>query len=227
MSQTVWRGVRLDARSAAMMDEVCRLLPLVSVRPTQGSWSTSVGASGGTHAGCGALDLHARTLPDSDVAELVHALRLVGFAAWDRTSSQGPWPRHVHAVAMQPGRGRGCLSYSAFQQTRSYVIGRNGLANNAPDDGPRGPWVGRTWEQYQAAAVQPPDDEREDEDMLMVEADGRGVMLCSAGWTRILRPEERDVFLSLGVRLSRTNARGFDVAKHAVLHGVMQAPQDD
>jgi hypothetical protein len=129
------RGVLLNNRTLEML-EVAEMRWLRSFAPvvlTQGSYSTSVGASAGTHAGGGALDVRARDLTGSQRDSVVWALRRIGFAAWLRTPSQGDWPYHIHAVAI----GDKKLSDAAKAQVTAYKNGRNGLANNGPDDGPR------------------------------------------------------------------------------------------
>jgi hypothetical protein len=144
VSRVRWRGVLLDSRTAAMMDEVARLVgPDLYVRPTQGSYSGGVSASAGTHDGGGAIDLAARDLTPGQRARLVAAMRRVGFAAWLRTPAQSDWPYHVHGVAV------GCpdLSRGAANQVRDYLNGLNGLAGKGRDDGPR-EHAGTTWEQY-------------------------------------------------------------------------------
>lgn len=95
----------------------------------QGSWSTSVSASGGTHAGAGVIDLRAGSTP----AVTVKALRECGFAAWHRKVGQGPWAEHIHAVLI----GNDHAAPAAKAQVADYRAGRNGLANHAPDDGPK------------------------------------------------------------------------------------------
>lgn len=96
---------------------------------TQGSYNGGkVAASGGTHDGGGVIDL-----AGFDADRKVKVLRRLGFAAWHRTPDQGPWPEHVHAV--QVGHAR--LSAAAKRQVAAYLAGRDGLAGNGPDDGPR------------------------------------------------------------------------------------------
>lgn len=145
MSRVLWRGVWLDERTAEMMDAVAVLTGDVYVRPSQGSWS-GASASAGTHSGCGAIDLVGSA---DDLRVIVREGRRVGFAGWVRSPSQGPWPWHAHMIAVQPGgKGdRGCLAPAAADQVEDYYEGRNGLANNGRDDGPR-QWVGTTWETY-------------------------------------------------------------------------------
>lgn len=152
---TYWRGAYTDDRTAAMLDGLVRLLePAVAakVRPTQGSYSGGVAASGGTHDGGGAVDLAGQDagMVQSDREAIRNAGRQVGFAMWIRDPSQSDWPWHLHGIAVQSGgKGdRGCLSSGAHGQVIDYYEGRNGLASGAPDDGPRD-WVGVTWETYE------------------------------------------------------------------------------
>ena len=137
-----------------MMDEVMRLCP-VGIRCFQGSYSGSVSASAGTHSGGGAIDL-APTDP-ADYDRLVYEMRRVGWAAWRRTEAQGFDP-HIHGIAGPAGPGD--LAPAASDQWADYLAGRNGLANNGPDDGPRD-FVGVTWETYQQQT--PPDDDGDDD----------------------------------------------------------------
>lgn len=156
MGNRSWRGVTLDGRSADMMEEVGRLTsgdgpyPTPQIGPVQGSFSTRVQASKGTHSGGGAIDLG---LPgawsETAVDHLVLAMRRVGWAAWYRPPN---WDRkgggrHVHGIAVNcPTLARG-----AARQVLDYLAGRNGLANGAPDTGPR-QFVRNTWEAYRAGA---------------------------------------------------------------------------
>lgn len=157
-AKTTWRGVTLDPRSAAMMTEVAVLtgagkpLATPTIRPIQGSYSTSITDSKGTHSGPGAIDLSVRGFTDDQIDHLIEAMRRVGWAAWYRPPN---WDgrgggRHVHAIAV------GCtgLPGAAVKQVLDYRAGLNGLANRAPDNGPR-LWVGVTWESYLAAAKRP------------------------------------------------------------------------
>jgi hypothetical protein len=87
----------------------------------QGSFSTRVRASAGTHRGGGVIDV------DKDASSwlgAVAALRHVGFAAWHRDPSQGPWGHHIHAVEI----GNPTLSPEAAAQVASYLRGGSGLA---------------------------------------------------------------------------------------------------
>jgi hypothetical protein len=126
-----------------MLEEVASLAGDAYVSPAQGSYSTSVGASAGTHSSGGAVDLGYRHLTEAQRHRIVREMRRVGFAAWYRREIKGLWPPHCHAIAI------GCpdLAPGARQQVEAYRAGRNGLAGNGADDGPRD-WVNVTWESY-------------------------------------------------------------------------------
>lgn len=212
-NQVWWRGVQLDARSAAMMDEVVRLCPGIDIQPSNGSWS-GYGPSAGTHAGAGAVDIKAAGLTPLERSEVVESMRVVGWAAWLRTPYQSDWPWHIHGVAV------GCpgLSSAAADQVADYRQDRNGLASNLRDDGPR-TWpvvVGRTWEEYRAQLQpgQPP--APEEEDVFMIEAPARGVALVGIKHYRGLTAEMRDSLSAAGVRLARINEREFDLIRDAL-----------
>jgi len=99
----------------------------------QGSYSTNVAGSAGTHAGGGAVDFATWD------AATIQVMRECGGAAWHRTPAQGPWIEHAHVIIL------GCphVSLAAHAQRVDYQQGRNGLANNGPDDGPHVPYI--TW----------------------------------------------------------------------------------
>jgi hypothetical protein len=127
MANVVFRGVTLDSRTARMMDVVAlRVRP--KIVPTQGSFSTAVDKSKGTHAGAGAIDLSIKGLDDPRVNSIVKLMRQIGFAAWHRTESDGFTP-HIHGIAVgAPG-----LSPEAADQVVSLRNGRNGLKNQSLD----------------------------------------------------------------------------------------------
>lgn len=163
MTRVRWRGVVVDKRTAAMLDELAALTGDVYVRPTQGSYNAGgVAASAGTHDAGGAVDIAAAQLAPSARAVIVREARRVGFAAWLRTPAQSSWPFHIHAIAVQPGGkpDRGILSFGAHQQVIDYYENRNGLASRAPDDGPRD-FVGVTFETYQETTMALSDDDVE------------------------------------------------------------------
>ena len=143
MARVTWRGVTVDDRTRDMLNEVARLTPNIPyLTPVQGSYNTRVSASAGTHAGGGAVDITCRNLTTAHANETVRIMRSVGFAAWRRLPSQGPWTEHIHGIAI------GCpdLSPAAARQVTAYRNGRNGLANNGRDTGPKVGYI--TWEQY-------------------------------------------------------------------------------
>lgn len=128
MARTTFRGATVDTQTAAMLTEVERLLGR-RLRITQGSWSTSVSASGGTHGGAGVVDISTRDTTWAEDLDTVRALRTVGFAAWIRSPDEGPWPEHIHAVAVDvPG-----LAAAAARQVAAARAGRDGLARGGPD----------------------------------------------------------------------------------------------
>lgn len=144
MARVIWRGVTLDADTAAMLAEAERLAGFAFVL-TQGSYSTSVEASAGTHAGGGAFDIRARDLTPRQIAAVVEATRAVGAASWHRKQSEGPWPEHIHGVRADAAD----LAPAAERQVTAYRHGLSGLASGAKD---RHPSADRTmtWARYLA-----------------------------------------------------------------------------
>lgn len=98
----------------------------------QGSYSTGVSQSGGTHSGGGAIDF--ATYDDN----AIRVMRECGGAAWHRTPAQG-FRHHGHVIVL------GCphVSPAARDQQVQYQQGRNGLRYRGPDDGPRVSYI--TW----------------------------------------------------------------------------------
>ncbi|WP_024874087.1 peptidoglycan-binding domain-containing protein [Saccharomonospora piscinae] len=144
-ARTTHQGFPFNTRTVAMLDEAQRLAGVPFV-VEQGSYSPGNDpTSAGTHDGGGAVDLDAEALTNVQRTDALIGLRQVGFAAWLRSPSQGNWPWHIHAIAANDTD----LSTPAQNQVGMYYLGRNGLANNGPDDGPQVPKV--TWEQYQRA----------------------------------------------------------------------------
>jgi peptidoglycan hydrolase-like protein with peptidoglycan-binding domain len=150
VSNTIGPGTKLerdgyvvDARTQAMLAETQRLLGYTLVLD-QGSYNPGGDpTSAGTHDGGGVVDISVTGMTATKRTEVARALRQVGFAAWVRDPSQGDWPWHIHAAAISDTD----LSSEAQHQVGDYYLGMNGLANHAPDDGPRIPI--HTWEQYQ------------------------------------------------------------------------------
>lgn len=136
-------GYVVDARTQAMLAETQRLLGYTLVLD-QGSYNPGGDpTSAGTHDGGGVVDISVTGMTATKRTAVARALRQVGFAAWVRDPSQGDWPWHIHAAAISDTD----LSSEAQHQVGDYYLGMNGLANHAPDDGPRIPI--HTWEQYQ------------------------------------------------------------------------------
>ncbi|MFD0818506.1 peptidoglycan-binding protein, partial [Micromonospora zhanjiangensis] len=136
-------GHVVDARTQAMLTEAERLLGFRLVLE-QGSYNPGGDStSAGTHDGGGVVDIDIAGMSATTRTAAARALRRVGFAAWVRDPSQGDWRWHIHAAAINDTD----LSSPAQHQTGDYYLGRNGLANHAPDDGPRIPI--QTWEEYQ------------------------------------------------------------------------------
>lgn len=141
----------VNARTLAMLIEASRISGINFVI-TQGQNPGGVAASAGTHDGTGVVDLRVTGWTTVVCTRVLTALRSVGFAAWIRLPTQGNWPKHCHAVAMgDPG-----LSPAARRQVTAYRNGLNGLANNGPDDGPKG-YTGVLWESYLKAHQQEDD----------------------------------------------------------------------
>lgn len=141
-ARTTHQGFPVNARTLAMLEAAQGRSGRTYV-VEQGSYSAGADpTSAGTHDGGGALDLDAEALTAAQRTAAVTALRQVGFAAWLRTPAQGDWPLHIHAVAISDTD----LSAPAQKQVGAYFEGRNGLANNGADDGPRVPKV--TYEEY-------------------------------------------------------------------------------
>ena len=109
---------------------------------TQGSYSSAVEASFGTHAGGGAVDLSVMypgtyTIHQEDIEPLIRALRLAGFAAWfrDFDALYDGSPIHIHAIAI----GDRELSYAAREQLTGpygYFLGYNGLPTQSDTPAP-------------------------------------------------------------------------------------------
>ena len=135
-------GLTIDTRTRDMLAAAGRLARRTLVLD-QGSYNPGGDpTSAGTHDGGGVVDVSVEGMSAAVRPGVVRALRTVGFAAWARDPSQGDWPNHIHAAAISDTD----LSVPAQHQIGDYYLGRNGLANHAPDDGPRVPI--RTWEEY-------------------------------------------------------------------------------
>ncbi len=126
-------AVTLNRRSVCMLKEAQRIGDF-TLRLTQGSYNAGgVAASAGTHDGGGTFDASVRGLSATQITHRVRSLRKAGWAAWHRLLLPGTWPPHIHAVAI----GDKELAPLARSQVRAYKDGRNGLASNGTDNGPR------------------------------------------------------------------------------------------
>ncbi|GLW30058.1 peptidoglycan-binding domain-containing protein [Actinoplanes regularis] len=136
-------GYVVNARTQAMLAEAQRLLGYQLVLE-QGSYNPGGDpTSAGTHDGGGVVDISVTGMNATKRTAVARALRRVGFAAWVRDPSQGDWPWHIHAAAINDTD----LSSQAQHQIGDYYLGLNGLAGRGPDDGPKVSI--QTWEQYQ------------------------------------------------------------------------------
>jgi len=138
-AKTTMDGQTVNKRTAAMI-RAAEKKAGTNFTLTQGSYTSSNGSSAGTHDGGGAVDVSVHGLPS--VKGAVKALRQVGFAAWHRLPSDGPWAEHIHAVAISDTD----MSPQAQEQVGAYFRGHNGLANDGKDTGPQVKKV--YWEQY-------------------------------------------------------------------------------
>ncbi len=124
LERITFRGKTMDRKTAAALAVAERRLGY-ELTVTQGAYNAGgVGASAGTHDRGGVIDL-----AKFDADNKVKVLRDLGFAAWRRLPSQGPWPEHIHAVMV----GHQDLAPAAAEQVIDYKAGLNGLATKAPD----------------------------------------------------------------------------------------------
>ncbi len=121
-----WRGHTFDKMTiAAILTAEQRLGFQVVI--TQGSYNTTVDASGGTHDGSGALDIH---FDPATSDQIVLAFRQTGFAAWRRFKNTH-WPDHVHCELLDDSHA----SEEAKGQWAAYRQGEDALGGE--DLGPR------------------------------------------------------------------------------------------
>ena len=110
-------GKYTDPETACMIREVQRKARH-AVLIAQGSGSTSVSASGQTHAGPGGVvDMRTVPLTRKQKMDQLIASRQVGFAAWIRPYVEDLWGEHEHAVAI----GSKYLSSAAEQQVQAAI----------------------------------------------------------------------------------------------------------
>lgn len=130
-------GYQLNQRTFEMLQRAKILyggiIDITGNAITQGSYTTAVEASFGTHAGGGAVDLSVMapgtyTILYENIDPLIKALRSAGFAAWYRDLDElyDGSPAHIHAIAI----GDRELSIAAREQLAGpfgYFWGYNGL----------------------------------------------------------------------------------------------------
>jgi len=138
--------IKLNERTAAMLAHArgwlavnngCPSLRAAPAWITQGSYSTNVQASAGTHDGGGTFDMSVSGLTGPQKQALVRALREAGFAAWLRGAPS--FAPHIHAVAI----GDPDLPGAARNQVRDYFAGKDGLAGRRRD--PHGGPILKAW----------------------------------------------------------------------------------
>lgn len=125
-----FRGVLLDQLTIDAMLIAEHLLGYQLSFP-QGSWSSGVVDSAGTHDGGGAVDVHIAGMGEAQQVSIVHALRQAGFAAWRRTPSEG-FVYHVHCIKI----GDSQVSPAAAEQLVQWAAHQNGLKSHGPDNDP-------------------------------------------------------------------------------------------
>jgi hypothetical protein len=144
-NHTTYDGHTVNVRTKRMLTAAAHLIsPTCTLDLTQGSYNPGGDPdSAGTHDGGGAADISVHHLCGAKRPRaIVRALRRVGFAAWRRPFIPDLWPEHIHAMAVNDPD----LAPSAQEQTGDYYEGKNGLADEGPDHGPK--VRKRTWEQY-------------------------------------------------------------------------------
>jgi hypothetical protein len=133
-----WRGVTLNQRTINMilraevyMEQMGMSAFQFSI--SQGSYSSSVTASAGTHDGGGAIDIRTSVVNNDKkkVDTMIVALRKAGFAAWSRGRVADSFQnnRHIHAIAI----GDSQASSGAKNQVNSFQRGRDGLRGDNVD----------------------------------------------------------------------------------------------
>lgn len=130
MAKVTFRGFTFDARTVEMIKWAEKKAGF-TFNIAQGSYSTGVAASAGTHNGGGAVDFSVRTLTlPMKRNKMLNALKDAGFAAWYRTTAQGFDSNHVHAIAI------GCkdLAPLAKSQVVDFDKNKDGLKGHGPDN---------------------------------------------------------------------------------------------
>lgn len=133
-------GKTLNKRTKKLYNQVKDIYPLIGGEGTlwlsQGSYNTSVSASGNTHAGGGAIDVMILGSPsDKNYKILEKAARMCMFADWDRPelwrNGKKVWGHHNHGIAI----GDREASPSAKNQVHAYFADEDGLVTGYEDTG--------------------------------------------------------------------------------------------
>lgn len=132
-SKVTWRGFRISDRTRKALLWAERESG-IKIELSQGSWSTSVAASGNTHAGSGVVDIRVGVLSGTQRKKLNRTLRRAGFASWLRGPADGMAP-HIHAVLLDDQYA----SSAAKWQQSEYLRGRSGLSSGKADSDPYRP----------------------------------------------------------------------------------------
>lgn len=127
-----FRGVKVNVRTRVMIERAESYMKKMGINSklsfSQGSYSTSVSASAGTHDGGGALDIRINGFSSATADNVVKALRMAGFAAWRRGVNDSFSP-HIHAIAMGDTRA----TQVAKNQVTEYRSGGDGLVGSRGD----------------------------------------------------------------------------------------------
>ncbi len=127
-----FRGVKVDVRTRVMIQRAESYMHKLGVAGTlsfaQGSFSSGVAASAGTHDGGGALDVSIRNYSSATADKVVKAMRMAGFAAWRRGVNDTFSP-HIHAIAI----GDRLATPVAKAQVAEYFRGGDGLVGSRGD----------------------------------------------------------------------------------------------
>ncbi len=135
LSPIPFRGVTMNERTVNMIERAEFVMqkklghPGFQFNITQGSFSSSVSASAGTHDRGGALDVHTSSLPKKTVDDMVKSLRQAGFAAWSRGRGFDSFTPHIHAIAI----GDSSASSGAKSQVQEFGRGGDGLVGSQLD----------------------------------------------------------------------------------------------
>jgi hypothetical protein len=129
-TRTTYGGKTVNQRTKVML-QTAEKYAGVKFTLTQGSYSTGVAASAGTHDGGGAGDISVGGMSRAQIDKSIQGLRMAGFAAWYRTPAEG-FAVHIHFEAI----GDKEMSSGGRDQVVDLFAGRNGLANNGRDSAP-------------------------------------------------------------------------------------------